>query len=112
MKKSKYIICPKWTESARILIDKYKIGIYDCKNGHKVPYISINDFEQTQIIDESKIKCQRCKEGNKNTSYNNTFFICLNCKQNLCQLCRATHDKTHNIIDYEEKFFTCHLNCE
>jgi len=34
-KKSKYIICPECKENARILIDNYKINIYDCKNGHK-----------------------------------------------------------------------------
>ena len=112
LKKSKYIICPKCKESARILIDKYKIEIYECKNGHRENYISINDFEQTQNIDESKIKCQKCHEGNKSTSFNNAFFICFNCKQNLCQLCRVTHDKTHNIIDYDERFFICNLHCE
>jgi len=112
LKKSKYIICPKCKESARILIDKYKIEIYECKNGHKENYKSINDFEQTQNIDESKIKCQKCQEANKRISFNNVFYICFNCKQNLCQLCKITHDKTYNIIDYDERFFICNLHCE
>ena len=112
LKKSKYIICPKCKESARILVDKYQIEIYECKNGHREKYISINDFEQTQNIDESKIKCEKCQQGNKSTSYNNVFFICLNCNQNLCQICKVTHDKKHNIIDYDERFFICNLHCE
>ena len=33
LKKSKYIICPKCKESARISVDNYKLGLYDCKNG-------------------------------------------------------------------------------
>ena len=112
LKKSKYIICPKCKEIARILIDKYQIEIYECKNWHKEKYISINDFEQTQNIDESKIKCEKCQQGNKSTSFNNAFSKCLNCKKNLCQLCKVTHDKTHNIIDYDERFFICNLHYE
>ena len=112
LKKSKYIICPKCKESARILIDKYQIEIYECKNGHKEKYISINDFEETQNTDESKIKCEKCQQGNKNTSFNNAFSKFLNCKKNLCQLCKVTHDKTHNIIDYDERLFICNLHYE
>ena len=35
LKKSQYIICPICQESARILVENYKIKIYGCKNGHK-----------------------------------------------------------------------------
>lgn len=49
---------------------------------------------------------------NKSTSYNNIFFICFDCKKNLCQLCKSLRDKTHNIIDYDDKFFTCELHYE
>ena len=112
LKKSKYIICPKCKEKARILVNNYQIGIYDCKNGHKINNILINDFEETQNIDEAKIKCQNCNKKNKSYSYNNIFFICLDCKKNLCQICRQIHDKAHNIINYEDKFFTCELHYE
>ena len=83
LKKSQYIICPQCKESARILIDNYKIGIYSCINGHKIDNILISDFEQTQNYDEAKIKCQSCQKVNKSTSYNNTFFICFDCKKKL-----------------------------
>ena len=112
LKKSKYIICPQCQESARILIDDYKIEIYDCKNGHKIDNIKINDFEKAQKIDEAKIICQNCNKVNKSTSYNNTFFTCYDCQKNLCRLCESIHDKSHNIIDYEDKFFTCNLHYE
>jgi hypothetical protein len=73
----------------------------------KHKFTSINDFENTQNINEAKIICQNCNEVNKSTSHDNIFFICNECKKNLCQLCRLKHDKTHNIIDYDEKFFIC-----
>ena len=112
LQKSKYIICPECKESSRILIDNYKIELYNCKNGHKTKDILINDFDKTQNIVETEIICQNCNKVNKSTSYNNIFFICFDCKKNLCQLCKSIHDKTHNIIDYDERFFTCDLHYE
>ena len=111
-KKSKYIICPECKENARILIDNYKINIYDCKNGHKKNNIFINDFEETQNYDESKIKCQICQDANKNSSYNNIFYICFECRKNLCPICNSKHEKTHNVIDYDDKFFICDVHYE
>ena len=52
--KSEYIICPECKENSRITIADYKLGLYDCKNGHKINNILINDFNKTQIIDETK----------------------------------------------------------
>ena len=112
LKKSKYIICPQCKESSRILIDNYKLGLYDCKNGHKTDNISINDFEQTQNYDESKIECEICYKVNKTTSYQELFYICLDCKKNLCPLCKSKHDKDHNIIDYDDRLFTCDFHYE
>jgi len=111
-KKSNYIICPECKESARILIDNYKIELYNCKKGHKTKDILINDFNKTQNIEETKIICQNCNKVNKSTSYNNIFYICFDCKKNLCPICKSTHDKTHNIFDYDEKYFICDLDYE
>ena len=112
LKKSLYIICPECKENARISIDNYiKITIYDCKNGHKVN-ISIQDFDKSQNYDQSKIICDNCKNNNKSILYNNFFYICFDCKKNLCLLCKLNHDKNHNIIDYNEKFFNCDLHYE
>jgi len=112
LKKSEYLICPKCQEKVRISVKDYKIELYDCKNNHRISNISINDFEQTQIIDEAKIKCQICNMANKNNSYNKIFFICMNCKKNICQICSQKHDKTHSIINYDDKFFTCDIHYE
>ncbi len=111
-KKSNYIICPKCKESARILINNYKIELYNCKKGHKTNDILINDFDKTQNLEESEIICLNCNKANKNDSFNNKFFICFECKKNLCPLCKSIHDKTHNIIDYDEKYFICDLHYE
>ena len=111
-KKSKYIICPECKERSRILIKDYKVEIYDCKNGHKINNILFSDFENTQKINEEKINCQICEKLNKNTSYKNNFFSCFECKKNICILCKTKHDKSHNIINYDDKFFTCDLHYE
>ena len=112
MKKSKYIICPQCKESSRILIDNYNLGLYDFKNGYKTDNISINKFEQTQNYDESKIECEICYKVNKTTSYQKFFYICLDCKKNLCPLCKSKHDKDHNVIDYDDRLFTCDFHYE
>ena len=33
----------------------------------------------------------------------NKLYICLTCKIHLCPLCKNMHDKSHFIIDYEQK---------
>ena len=65
-----------------------------------------------QSIDESKIICDECKNINKSKTYDNSFFICNTCNKNICPLCKSYHDKKHNIIDYEEKYFRCNIHNE
>ena len=107
--KSKYIICPKCQENTKIKIDDYKISFYKCKNDHQLKNILINEFKETQSIDESKIVCDLCKINNKSTTFKNQFYVCNTCKLNLCPLCKISHNKEqdHNIIKYEEKNFIC-----
>ena len=112
LKKSKYIICPECQENAGINIKDFKIELFDKKNNHVKDDISFSDFEKSQMIDESKIKCNICENQNKNETYNNTFFICFTCKKNICPLCNQTHDKSHIIIDYSEKDFKCNIHNE
>ena len=109
-KKSRNIICPECKQNIRIKIDDKKISLYDCRNGHKKEYKSLEEFEKTQYIDESKIICDDCKKQNKNDSYENRFYICCNCKINLCPLCRNKHDKSHDFIDYDIKNFYCDIH--
>ena len=110
-KTSKCIICPECQENTRININNFKINLFGCKNNHSINQLLMNDYKLTQNIDKTKIICSICKNINKiNTS--NDIFRCLNCKQNICELCRSIHDKTHNVIDYSEKFFICDYHYE
>ena len=104
--KSKEIICPDCKENIFIDIDDLKFNLNHCKNGHKFKNISLSEFENIQKIDISKIKCNLC-DANKSNTYNNEFFLCLNCNINLCPLCKFKHDKEHKIIDYELKRYIC-----
>ena len=106
--KSKEIICPKCGENCRISFKNYKIKLYKCKNNHKITNISLIDFKKSQYLDESKIICQDCNINNKQDSYNNSFFKCLTCSNNLCPLCSTKHNKTHKIIDYNRKNYICY----
>ena len=109
-KKSRNIICPECKQNIRIKIDDKKISLYNCRNGHKKEYKTLEELDKTQYIDESKIICDDCKKQNKGCSYENKFYICCNCKINLCPLCRNKHDKSHDFIDYDIKNFYCDIH--
>ena len=94
--KSKYIICKECGENCRI-------KIYDCKNGHIINNILLDDYEDILNIDLSKIICDKCKDINKGNSFNNEFYKCLTCKINLCPKCKLEHEQNHDIINYEQK---------
>ena len=105
--KSKSIICPECGEKSKIKIRDYLISSFDCKNKHQVDDIKIEDFEKTQLIDESKIECDKCKNTNKGAAFQNVFYKCIKCKTNLCPLCKSLHDKSHNILNYNDINFLC-----
>ena len=42
---SNEIICPECKENILININNYKINLYECKNGHKIENILLNEFE-------------------------------------------------------------------
>ena len=111
LKKSKYIICPECKENIKISIYDQRVYLSKCKNGHKFDDILIKDLENTQYIDESKIKCDKCSIT-KDKAYNNKFLFCLSCKSNLCPLHEQNHEKYHHIINYNEKDFICQTHCD
>ena len=82
------------------------IKIYGCKNNHTIENILLNQFEKTQLIDESKIICNFCKKISKD-NFKKEFSFCGTCKRNLCPLCKDSHDKEHIIINYNFKNYTC-----
>ena len=105
--KSNEIICPICKEICKYEIKDYKIKLYDCKNGHIIKDIKLNEFVNKQNIDISEIKCDNCKEKNKSNTKNNEIYICNKCNKNLCPLCKSIHDKSHIIINYENKNYIC-----
>ena len=104
--KSNEVICPRCKENCLIKIKDYKIVLYNCKDNHET-IIPINEYEESQKINISNIKCNKCNIKNKGNTFNNEFYKCLNCDINICPLCKSNHDKGHNIIKYDEKNYLC-----
>ena len=92
------IICPICKENIKMDIKDYKINLYECKNGHKIENILLDEFEEMQNIDLSTVKCDMCKLKDKSSTYNNLFYKCLTCKKNICPISKSFHDITHKII--------------
>ena len=110
--KSKDVICPECGESIKFEIIDYKIKLSECKNGHIIDNILLNEFEKTQYINNKEIKCEICNNNNKSNSYNKIFYKCLKCKKNICPLWKSNHDKTHKIINYDERLYICDKHYE
>ena len=109
--KSKHIICPICKENAFISIEDFQLTIYGCKEGHKTANLQINEFMETQIIDQSEIKCGNCNNTKSNIP-DFQFFKCNTCNINLCPTCKNSHDNSHIKIDYEETAFNCDIHNE
>ena len=107
---SKDIICPICSEICTISIEDYKINVNECEKGHFIKNSSIDEFNESQKIDESKISCICNKK--KSEVYNNKFYKCCNCNINLCPLCKSSHNKNHIIIDYESINYICNKHGE
>ena len=99
------IICPVCNENILIIIKDYKINYYECKNGHQIENILLNEYKNTQKIDLSKIICNECYKYHQ--SINEELYICNECGINLCPLCKFKHNKNHNIINYKGKYSIC-----
>ena len=110
--KSKDIICPQCKEPCRITTENSQINLYDCVNGHNNKDIKFIDFDNTQNINESQIKCDNCKIKNKGNCPPNEFYRCLSCKLNLCLLCKSNHNPRHNIIQYDQRNYICQIHNE
>ena len=69
--------------------------------------ILLDEFEKSQYIDISKIKCDICKEKSKYNTYNNEFYRCIECGMDICPLCKSLNDSSHHIINYDQKNNIC-----
>ena len=105
--KSKDIICPTCGELCFFHLQDHKITLHGCKQGHADENISLNDIENTQMIDESTIVCQNCLTVDKAKAYQNQFFYCVTCRMNLCPMCKQNHTTEHVIIDYAKVNLIC-----
>ena len=104
--KSKDIICPECKDNIKFKLDDYNILLFECKNKHDKDLL-IYEFNETQNINISKIICQNCKKYNKGNVHDNIFYKCNICKLNLCPICYSIHDKSHKIINYDDKYYIC-----
>ena len=105
--KSNNIICPECKEDIKYNIEDYKISLFECKNKHEINNIFLDEFDSTQNINISKIKCQICGQYNKGNVHNNIFYKCNSCKKDLCPICKSNHDSSHKIINYDDKNYIC-----
>ena len=111
MIESKDVICPRCGEICMIDFREYKVILEKCRNNHE-NRIKMDEYENTQKIDENKIICKICKINNKSKSYNNKFYVCGTCEKEICLLCKEKHNKDHIIMDYENKNYICNKHNE
>ena len=103
---SEDIICPKCEKFALMSLKNYKISLSNCQNNHNTNNILLPDFEKTQKINYSKITCGFCGQKKSNI-FKYELYFCFDCQKNICPLCRNKHNKSHNIIDYDNLNFFC-----
>jgi len=79
--KSKLVKCPECKENIRIKMNDYKIKLYDCKNGHNIENLLLEEYENTQKIDISEIKCNICNINNKRIHLIMNFMYVIHAKK-------------------------------
>ena len=72
--------------------------------------MSLDKFKESQKIDLSQIKCDFCYNKSMGNSFDYTFYYCLNCKKNICVLCKTKHKENHIIINYDQKEYKCPIH--
>ena len=105
---SDYIKCEQSLDPAIVeFSNDYKIVL---SNGnHNIQKIKLQDYNGTQIVDQSKIKCCKCSKVKEET-YQNNFYYCFECDKNFCPTCQPSHIEHKNIIDYSFKYFRCSIH--
>ena len=103
----KEVICPNCGDNIVMNIKDYKINLHDCINKHKINNILFSEFANKQKVDLSKIICNQCNKINKSNTFKNEFYKCFSCGKNICPNCKFYHDKSHMIINYDQKNYFC-----
>ena len=65
------IICPICKEICKYKIKDHRIILYECKYGHMTDNIQVHEFNNTQNLDLSKIKCNKCESKCKSNTFKN-----------------------------------------
>ena len=115
------IKCPysSCTYNCLIRIRNYRLYYSKCYFGH-ASNGNIEDYETSQKIDYSKIKCNNSKCNHFQINYLKEFYKCLQCSQTLdglpryyCFECSKNHDPEHknSLIKYNQKYYYCRDHC-
>ena len=107
LKRSNNLICPICGEITQMKIENFLISIFGCKYNHTIDSLEPAIFDDIQLINLSKIHCQKCKAKSKYGVPGNTFFYCQMCDMNLCPSCKSSHNGSHFIVDYDYKYNYC-----
>ena len=105
--KRKEISCPQCGKSIKLKIKDYKIMLYDCKNGHKINKILLDEFAKTQQFKEPDIQCKNCRDKN---NIEQIYYRCYKCKINLCNSCYSIHNQTHKIVNCAQNNYICSVH--
>ena len=102
-KKSDYIKCDQCPIPAIVeFTNDYKINLLD--GNHNTQKIKLQDYTNTQMVDQSEIKCSKC--SNSKTE-KDKFYYCFECDKNFCDKCQSSHKEHKYIIDYLLKYYKC-----
>jgi len=109
--KENKIVCPICYKDAIININSLEISLSNCPNNHNIINFPLKEFMELQLLKERvTIKCDIC--GNYKKEYKK-FYIC-SCNKYICPLCINLHQnndlKNHNLINYNERFYTCNYH--
>ena len=92
----KYIVCQKCKCCCLMKFDDYRIDT-QCQKGHFLPDLSLeelnNYFERTQV------NFYNCIKHSMQFS-----SFCINCQENICELCEKENHNTHK-VEYFDNFF-------
>ena len=115
-RKSKIIKCPKCICNDTIIkIENFRLKFEGCKYNHSDIKI-FDDYDTTQKIDFSKIKCN--KVGCSNNIMYHDFYKCIDCTKiknrtiYYCSKCNDQDTKNHKRIKYNEKNYYCEKHCK
>ena len=102
-------ICFKCQEIVNITLNPDSLTVNtNCKNGHNIQNIPINDFiTKNSLIKNEHIICSGCR---KNFEKKNFLFLC-SCNLIICKNCISSKNhNTHTQIQYSQKNYFCPLH--